>query len=84
MKKSEFISEVAQKSGLSKKDTEAVIEAALGTITEALKARDSISFWDSDLSAPSKKTHGKLRFPAPAEKSKYQQNTVCASNRANS
>jgi len=44
MKKSEFISQVAQRSGLSKKDTEAVIEAALDTITDALKARDNVSF----------------------------------------
>jgi len=44
MKKTDFIAQVAQKSGLSKKDTEAVIDAALDTITEALKARENVSF----------------------------------------
>ena len=44
MKKAEFITQVASKSGLSKKDTEAVIDMALETITEALVKRDSVSF----------------------------------------
>lgn len=44
MKKSEFIQTVAQKAGLSKKDTQKVIEAALDTIIEALKKGDSVSF----------------------------------------
>ena len=44
MKKAEFIAQVASKSGLSKKDTEIVMDMALETITEALVARDSVSF----------------------------------------
>ncbi len=44
MKKNDFITQVAQKSGLSKKDTELVIEASLETIIEALKAKESVSF----------------------------------------
>ncbi len=44
MKKAEFIAQVATKSGLSKKDTEAVIEMALETITDALVKRDSVAF----------------------------------------
>jgi len=44
LKKAEFITQVASKSGLSKKDTEAVIDMALETITEALVKRDSVSF----------------------------------------
>lgn len=44
MKKAEFITQVASKSGLSKKDTEAVIDMALETITEALVKRDSVAF----------------------------------------
>ena len=44
MKKAEFISKVAFRSNLSKRDTEAVIDAAVETITEALKERDSVSF----------------------------------------
>ncbi|BCD68042.1 HU family DNA-binding protein [Nitratiruptor sp. YY09-18] len=44
MKKSEFIQAVAQKAGLSKKDTQAVIDAALEVITEALKKGDDVAF----------------------------------------
>ncbi len=44
MKKSEFIDTVAKKSGLSKKDTQKVIDAALETITEALKEGKNVSF----------------------------------------
>ncbi|BBG65528.1 DNA-binding protein HU [Hydrogenimonas sp.] len=44
MKKAEFVQAVAEKAGLSKKDTEAVINAALETITEALASGKSVSF----------------------------------------
>ncbi len=44
MKKAEFIQAVAEKAGLSKKDTEAVINAALETVTEALAEGKSVSF----------------------------------------
>ena len=44
MKKAEFIDAVAAKTGLSKKDTSGVLDAVLETITEALKAKKSVSF----------------------------------------
>ncbi|HIO90250.1 MAG TPA: HU family DNA-binding protein [Campylobacterales bacterium] len=44
MKKAEFIDAIASKTGLSKKDTNAVIDATLETITEALAAKKSVSF----------------------------------------
>ena len=44
MKKAEFIDAVASKSELSKKDVNTVIDAALETITVALKAGKSVSF----------------------------------------
>ena len=44
MKKAEFVQEVASKAGLSKKDSEAAINAVLETITEALSAKKSVSF----------------------------------------
>ncbi|WP_456453001.1 HU family DNA-binding protein [Hydrogenimonas sp.] len=44
MKKAEFVQAVAEKAGLSKKDTEAVLDAAIETITEALAAGKSVSF----------------------------------------
>ena len=44
MNKIEFIDAVASKTGLTKKDTKAVVDAALETITETLAKKDSVSF----------------------------------------
>jgi len=44
MKKAEFIDAVAEKSGLSKKDANEALNAILETITEALKAKKTVSF----------------------------------------
>ena len=44
MKKAEFVQAVAKKAGLSKKDTEVIIDAALETITEVLADGESVSF----------------------------------------
>ncbi len=44
MKKAEFIQVVAEKAGLSKKDTNAALDAVLQTITEALSSGKSVSF----------------------------------------
>ena len=44
MKKAEFIQAVAEKAGLSKKDTSKAVDAALEAIKDALVAGDSVSF----------------------------------------
>ncbi len=44
MKKAEFIQAVAQKCGLTKKETQEVLDAAIETIEEALAAKKSVSF----------------------------------------
>lgn len=44
MNKAEFIDAVASKTGLSKKDTKALVDANLETITELLSKGDSINF----------------------------------------
>ena len=44
MNKIEFIDAVASKTGLTKKDTKAAVDAALETITETLAKKDSVSF----------------------------------------
>ncbi len=44
MKKTELIAKVAEKTGLSKKDTQAVIDAAIETIEEALKNGEKVTF----------------------------------------
>ena len=42
MKKTEFIAAIAEKSGLSKKDAEAALTAALDTIVDTVAAGDKI------------------------------------------
>lgn len=44
MKKAEFIQAVSEKAGLSKKDAQKAVDAALETIGEALVADKSVSF----------------------------------------
>jgi len=44
MKKAELIQAISDKTGLSKKDTAATIDAALDTIEDALVARKTVSF----------------------------------------
>ena len=44
MNKTELIAAVAEKSGLSKKDSEAAVAATIAAITEALKAEDPIKW----------------------------------------
>ena len=70
MKKADFISNVAQKSGLSKKDTETVIEAALETITEALKARENVSFLGFGSFSAVKKNERDITIPGTTRKVK--------------
>lgn len=43
MNKAELISSVAEKSGLSKKDSELAVNAVFESITESLKAGDKVS-----------------------------------------
>lgn len=42
MNKAELIAAVAEKSGMSKKDTEAVVSATLDTITDALRTSEKV------------------------------------------
>ena len=44
MNKIEFIDAISTKTGLTKKDTKAAVDAVLDTITEALVKKDSVSF----------------------------------------
>jgi DNA-binding protein HU-beta len=44
MKKSDLVSAVAEKTGLSKKDVANVIDACLATIEESLKKGEKVSF----------------------------------------
>ena len=44
MTKQEFVDTVAQKTGLSKRDAGAAVEAFLGTVEGALKSGDTVTF----------------------------------------
>ena len=44
MNKNEFIDAISTKTGLTKKDTKAAVDAVLETITETLAKKDSVSF----------------------------------------
>jgi DNA-binding protein HU-beta len=68
MRKADFISLVAQKSGLSKKDTEIVVEMALETITEALVDRDSVSFLGFGSFSAVKKEAREIIIPGTTKK----------------
>jgi DNA-binding protein HU-beta len=68
MKKAEFIAKVAARSNLSKRDTEAVIDAALETITEALQRRDSVSFLGFGSFSATKKNERDITIPGTDRK----------------
>ena len=45
MNKTELIAAVAEKANLSKKDTEAAVNAALAVVTEALAKEEKVQLW---------------------------------------
>ncbi len=63
MKKAEFIQTVAEKAGLSKKDTNAALDAILETLTEALTAEKSVSFIGFGTFSTSKRAARTARVP---------------------
>ncbi len=63
MKKAEFISTVASKVEMPKKDVSKVIDAMLQTITEALKEGKSVSFIGFGAFTTSKRAARKTKLP---------------------
>ncbi|KIM10622.1 MAG: DNA-binding protein [Sulfuricurvum sp. PC08-66] len=63
MKKAEFVKEVAQKAGLSKKDTEAAIDAMVETMSNALASGDSVSFIGFGTFAVTQRAARKAKVP---------------------
>ena len=63
MKKAEFIQAVADKAGLSKKDTTKAVDAALEAIQNALVAGDSVSFIGFGTFATAERAARKARVP---------------------
>jgi len=63
MKKAEFIQAVADKAGLSKKDSQKAVDAALETISEALVAGKSVSFIGFGTFSTASRAARKARVP---------------------
>ncbi len=67
MTKAQFVTTVAQKSMLSQKDTNIVIESALETLVELLKDNDHISFVDFGSFSTLEKAARDVRIPSTGE-----------------
>lgn len=63
MKKTDFIAKVSEKSGLTKKDSQAVVDATLDVIQEALVAGQEISFIGFGTFSTSERAARKARVP---------------------
>ena len=63
MKKADFIKAVAQKAGTTQKAADAVVAAALGTISDAMKKGDSVAFLKFGTFKVSKRAARKGRNP---------------------
>jgi len=70
MKKSVLISEVAEKTGLSRNDTELVVNSMLDTIVDCLKNRESVSFLGFGSFEPVKKNAREIYIPGTTKKVK--------------
>jgi len=76
MNKAEFIDAVATKTGLSKKDSKAALEASLEVITEALAKRDTVSFIGFGTFSTSERAARTARVPGTGAEVKVPATTV--------
>ena len=76
MNKSELISQIASKSGLTKKDAGLALEATLETITEALSSGDSVQFIGFGTFSTSKRAAREGVNPSTDAKIQIDESTV--------
>lgn len=76
MNKAEFIDAVAEKTGLSKKDSKLALDATLETITGALSKGDSVSFIGFGTFSVSKRAARTARVPGTGAEVKVPATTV--------
>jgi DNA-binding protein HU-beta len=70
LKKSVLINEVAKKTGVDKKDAEAVINTMLETIVDTLKNKEAVSFLGFGSFEPVKKNAREIYIPGTTKKVK--------------
>ncbi len=76
MNKAELIAQVADKAGLTKKDTGVVVESILETITEALASGDTVSFIGFGTFSTSKRAAREGINPSTGKKIQIAESTV--------
>ena len=76
MNKQELISQIASKSGLTKKDAGSALEATLSTITEALSKGDSVQFIGFGTFSTSKRAAREGVNPSTGAKIQIAESTV--------
>jgi|AAUQ01.1.fsa_nt_gi DNA-binding protein HU-beta len=73
MKKSMLIQQIAEKTGLPKSEVEIIINTMLESITEALKAREAVSFIGFGSFVPVKKKAREIYIPGTTTKIKVNE-----------
>ncbi len=73
MKKSMLINEVAEKTGLPRGEVEVIVNSMLDSVTEALKARESVSFIGFGSFVPVKKNAREIYIPGTTKKVKVDE-----------
>ena len=68
MKKSMLINEISDKTGLPKPEVETIVNSMLDSITDALKARESVSFIGFGSFVPVKKNAREIYIPGTTKK----------------
>ena len=68
MKKSMLINEVADKTGLPKSEVEVIVNTMLDSVTDALKAREAVSFIGFGSFVPVKKNAREIYIPGTTKK----------------
>ena len=73
MKKSMLINEVAEKTGLPRGEVEVIVNSMLDSVTEALKAREAVSFIGFGSFVPVKKNAREIYIPGTTKKVKVDE-----------
>ena len=76
MNKQEFIDAVAEKAGLTKKDSKAAVDAFLDTVTETLAKKESIAFIGFGTFLTSERAAREARVPGTDKTVKVAATTV--------